>query len=47
MVRKKLTGTKVCKCDKCNKYTKHSLFNRADKSYRCNVCGHIKRRCEL
>jgi len=43
MIKKKLTGTKVCKCESCGKYTTHNLFNREDKSYRCTICGHIKR----
>lgn len=44
MIKKKITGTKVCKCPKCEKYTTHNLFNRKDRSYRCTVCGHISRR---
>ena len=41
-VNKKTTKYTVNKfCSKCGKKTVHSLFNRKETTYRCNVCGQI------
>lgn len=40
---KKTTKYTVTKfCPKCGKKTTFSLFNRENKTYRCNICGELK-----
>lgn len=39
---KRTVYTRVMNCSRCNSDTTHSLFDKENKLYKCNICGQTR-----